>query len=58
MADEKEQPLLGEQLTAQLRTSRQQTLDAVSRPTESPVFRVQDDGSVRLRGGQVVEARK
>lgn len=57
MADEETQPIFGDQLRARLAAARQETLAGVERPTEHPVFRLQEDGSVLLRNGTKIEKR-
>lgn len=55
MANDEQEPLTAAQLAARVAAARQQTLDAIARPVEPPIFRTADDGAVLLRDGRKIE---
>lgn len=52
MAENESGPAHVTKLAARLGKARKETVDAVAHPTEQPVFRTREDGTVLLRDGR------
>lgn len=52
MANNEEKPATAAELAARLAQARQDTVDSVARPLETPVFRTDEAGAVLLRDGR------